>query len=184
MSKTFNFTTKEDFHRWLEKNSLKCSSIWIEFYKDGTNGISYNDALDEALTFGWIDSLIKKVDERIYLRKFSRRNLKSKWSEVNKRKAEELIRTGKMTQIGFETVEEAKRNGEWNKKDEREDLIDVNGLRELIKQCAIDINEFDKLSQSLKEHYSMVYYSAKKEETRSKRLNLIIEYMKTKKRFM
>ncbi len=184
MNNTLHFTTINEFYEWLENNYSTSCPVWIQFYKDDTEGISYNDALEAALSFGWIDSLIKKVDERVYLRKFSRRNPKSRWSSVNKKKAEELIRSGKMTPIGLQAVKEAKRNGQWDKKDEREDLIDIAGLRILLKQCGIDINEFDKLSQSLKEHYSMVYYSAKKEETKNQRLQLIVEYMKTKKRFM
>ncbi len=72
----------------------------------------------------------------------------------------------------------------WNRKDDREDLIDVDGLRKLLKVRTGDAREFDSLSESLRRHYLMVYYSAKTEETRNKRLDMMIRYMKTRKRFM
>jgi len=180
----YSFKNKQEFLDWLQMNCLSSDPIWIEFYKDGTAGISYSDALDVALSFGWIDSLIKKIDERVYVRKFSKRNPDSRWSESNKKRVERLIKSREITEQGFAAIEEAKKNGRWSKGDEREEIIDVEGLREILKDRLENINEFDNLSSSLKRHYSLVYFAAKKEETREKRLKMIIEYMKTKKRFM
>jgi len=184
MEPTHSFKNKKNFHKWLCENCLNNESIWIEFYKDGTKGISYNDALDESLAFGWIDSLIKKIDERVYVRKFSKRKPNSKWSDINKKKIEKLIRNGKMTQYGLKAIEEAKKKGEWDKEDERKGIINVEGLRAVLINKIMNIDEYDKLSNSLKQHYSLFYYSAKKAETKEKRLEMIMEYMKTKKRFM
>ncbi|MFZ1081981.1 MAG: hypothetical protein WAO19_08645 [Candidatus Kryptoniota bacterium] len=89
-----------------------------------------------------------------------------------------------VTRFGIESIEEAKRNGTWNRKDERENFIDIEGLRKLLKERMEDIGEFDNLSEPLRRHYSIVYYSAKTQDTRNKRLGIIIKYMKTKKRFM
>jgi uncharacterized protein YdeI (YjbR/CyaY-like superfamily) len=184
MGPTNSFKNKNHFHKWLEKNCLNNKSIWIEFYKDGTEGISYNDALNESLAFGWIDSLIKKVDERVYVRMFSKRKANSKWSDVNKKKVAELIRNGEMTKYGLKAIEEAKKNGQWDKEDERKEIINVEELREVLKKRIKSIDEYDNLSGSLKQHYSLFYFSAKKLETKEKRLGMIVEYMKTKKRFM
>ena len=82
--KRLSFQSREDFRNWLFENHSDKEPIWIEYYKDDRKGINYIESLEEALCFGWIDSLIKKIDERIYLRRFSHRNDKSKWSKVNK----------------------------------------------------------------------------------------------------
>lgn len=184
MKTRFVFNNKREFRDWLEDNCETSEPIWIEFYKDGTKIISYNDALDVALSYGWIDSLIKKIDERVYVRKFSKRSPASRWSEANKKRVARLIKTGEMTEHGSSAVEEAKRNGQWSKGDEREEIIDVEGLRDILKDSMDDISQFDQLTDSLKRHYSLVYFAAKKEETRQKRLEKILEYMKTRKRFM
>lgn len=184
MEKRLRFLNRDDFRKWLEDNCGQTESIWIEYFKDGRQGISYRESLEEALCFGWIDSLIKKIDEKVYVRKFSKRKRESKWSETNKKLATQLMKKGVMTRSGIEAVEEAKGYGMWEKRDEREDFVNIGGLRKLLKERVADIGQFDSLSESLKRHYSMVYYSARTEATRSKRLGIIIEYMKTKKRFM
>ena len=178
------FTNREEFRNWLNKNHNQTEPIWIEYYKDGRPGISYKDTLDEALCFGWIDSTIKRIDEKIYVRKFLKRHKNSKWSEVNKAHVQRLITEGFMTEFGMQAIEEARINGQWNKTDDREDYIDAAGLREVLRKKMKNINEFDKLSDSLKKHYSLYYFVAKREETRNKRKEMIIEYMKTKRRFL
>ena len=182
--KQLKFKSRPEYRKWLANNCLTHESIWMEFYKDGTKGITYNDALEESLCFGWIDSLIKKIDERVYVRKFSKRKSNSNWSALNRKKVGELIDKGLMTEFGMKAIEDAKSNGQWEKRDEREEMADVNGLRQVIRSRTGRVGEYDKLSDSLKRHYSVVYFSAKREDTRNKRLKLIIEYMKTKKRFM
>jgi uncharacterized protein YdeI (YjbR/CyaY-like superfamily) len=184
MENRIAFKNRSGFRKWLEINCKQTASIWIEFYKDGREGIKYKEALEEALSFGWIDSLIKKIDEKVYVRKFSKRNKASNWSEINKLIVRQLINKGLMTQYGNEAIEEAKKNGQWNKKDPREEYINIDGLRQVLIGEINNINEFDELSDSLKKHYSLAYFAAKKAETRNKRLETIIDYMKTKKRFL
>jgi uncharacterized protein YdeI (YjbR/CyaY-like superfamily) len=178
------FISRADFRKWLAENHGRDEPVWVVFYKDKRGGITYREALEEALAFGWIDSLIKKIDERRYVRKFSRRNTKSKWSQTNKNLAAELLRKGLMTEHGMKAVNAAKANGQWEKEDERTSLINIEGLRKILREENEDVAYFDSLSMPLKEHYSMVYYSAKTEATRKKRLEIVKEYMKTKKRFM
>ncbi len=182
--KRLKFKTRLEYRKWLEKNCLTHESIWMEFYKDGSEGISYNDALEESLCFGWIDSLIKRIDERVYVRKFSKRKPRSNWSALNRKKAEELIDRGLMTEHGMKAIETAQNNGQWSKSDEREEIVDVDGLRRIIMNRTGLGDAYDRLSEPLKKHYSTVYFSARREDTRNKRLELIMEYMKTKKRFM
>ncbi len=184
MEKRLRFLSRSEFRKWLKNNCRQDESIWIEYYKDGRKGISYQESLEEALCFGWIDSLIKRIDEKVYVRKFSKRKSNSKWSETNKKLVEKLRAKGIVTSFGIKPIEEAKRNGIWDRRDEREDFINIEGLRKLLKEKTGNLTEFDALSESLKKHYSMVYYSAKTADTRNKRLDIIVNYMKTKKRFM
>lgn len=179
-----SFNNKSEFRRWLELNCLQESPIWIAFYKDGRVSLTYPEAVEVALCFGWIDSKLKKVDEVIYIQQFTKRRKNSKWSEKNKALVARLIDEGLMTELGFAAIIEAKENGEWERKDERIDFVNVQGLREMLIAEKADIQCFDNLSESLKTHYSMVYYSAKTEATRKKRIAIVIEYMKTRKRFL
>jgi len=125
-----------------------------------------------------------QIDERVYVRKFSKRKPRSNWSALNRKKAEELIDRGLMTEHGMKAIEVAQNNGQWSKSDEREEIVDVDGLRRIIMNRTGRGDAYDRLSEPLKKHYSTVYFSARREDTRNKRLELIMEYMKTKKRFM
>lgn len=184
MERRLRFSGRAECRKWLEDNYRQDEPVWIEYYKDGRKGISYQESLEEALCFGWIDSLIRKIDEAVYVRKFSKRKKNSRWSENNKKLVLKLVKKGVVAQPGMDSIEEAKRNEMWKRKDEREDLADIEGLRKILKKKMSHIKEFDGLSESLRKHYSIVYYSAKTEKTRMKRFDIIIEYMKTKRRFM
>ena len=94
------FNNRKSFRNWLEKNHANSPGIWMIYYKkhSDTQCIEYNEALEEALCFGWIDSIIKKVDDDTYVRKFTPRTNISQWSDLNKRTVLSLIEKGKMTE--------------------------------------------------------------------------------------
>jgi len=96
------FKNREDWRSWLKKNHKTVKEIWLIHYKKQSGKISLNhvDAVEEALCFGWIDSILKKIDEERFILKYSPRKTKSVWSKINKEKAELLISSGKMTQTG------------------------------------------------------------------------------------
>ena len=87
-----------DWHTWLKNNYNSCSEIWLIFYKKETGkpNLSYNESVEEALCFGWIDSLIKNLDVERYARKFTPRKEDSKWSEINKKRVEKMIQLKRM----------------------------------------------------------------------------------------
>lgn len=95
-----------DWRRWLKDNRKNEREIWLVFYKksSGKVRISYNDAVDEALCFGWIDSTVKKVDDISFAQRFTPRRPKSSVSEMNKARIRQLIKSGKMTKAGLEAV--------------------------------------------------------------------------------
>lgn len=103
-----HFKTRSDFRNWLLKHHDQSPGIWMVFYKKHTKKVNilYPDALDEAICFGWIDSIVKKTDEDQYVRKFTPRKNTRNWSEINRIKALKLIREGRMTETGLEKFEE------------------------------------------------------------------------------
>ncbi|MGB2982026.1 MAG: hypothetical protein WBC77_12350, partial [Candidatus Zixiibacteriota bacterium] len=103
MSKTLYVTNRDDWRAWLRKNHSSQKEVWLIYYKKHTGKprIPYDDAVEEALCYGWIDSTIKRIDEEKYAQKFTPRSEKSNWSELNKRRAKKMIREGRMTQAGL-----------------------------------------------------------------------------------
>jgi uncharacterized protein YdeI (YjbR/CyaY-like superfamily) len=109
------FKTQADWDKWLAKNQDKSAGIWMKFAKknSGETSINYTEAMEEALRYGWIDSQVKKFDEKFYLQKFTPRRAKSIWSKINVDKIEKLIKEGKMMPSGIAQVEQAKSDGRW-----------------------------------------------------------------------
>src|SRR3989344_6867960 len=106
------FKSPTEFRKWLEKNHEKEDEIWVGMFKkaSGKVGINYDQALDEALCYGWIDGILKKYDEVSSIQRFTPRRHKSNWSRINKGHVERLIKEGKMMSSGFKAVEEAKKD--------------------------------------------------------------------------
>jgi uncharacterized protein YdeI (YjbR/CyaY-like superfamily) len=105
-----------EWQKWLDKNKALDSGVWLKIAKknSGTTSISYEDALQVALCYGWIDGQVYKYDEKYYIQKFTPRRAKSIWSKKNVLKAEELIKAGKMQPSGLEVIKQAKANGRWD----------------------------------------------------------------------
>lgn len=108
--------TRAEWRNWLEKNSQSEKSVWLILYhkKSEVPSIKINDATEEALCFGWIDSLAKKRDAESYYLTFTPRNPKSKWSKPNRERAERMIQQGLMTHSGQQLVDIAKNTGTWD----------------------------------------------------------------------
>jgi uncharacterized protein YdeI (YjbR/CyaY-like superfamily) len=176
MSATF-FTAPAEFRQWLEKNHGTASELWVGFYKtkSGKTGITYAEALDEALSFGWIDAVRKSLDDVSYMIRFTPRKPGSIWSLVNVRKVEELIRQGRMRPAGLKAFEarDEKKTGIYSFEGSARGL-DAAAEKELrAHQKAWDF--YQKQApwyRRAAEHWVM---SAKKEETRAKRLTKLIE---------
>lgn len=111
------FVTRMEWRNWLQENSQTEKSVWLILYhkKSNVECVNLIDATEEALCFGWIDSLCKKRDAESYYLTFSPRNAKrSKWSKPNKERAERMIQQGLMTKYGQQLIDIAKSNGKWN----------------------------------------------------------------------
>ena len=107
--KTLYITNRGDWRKWLEKNHNKEKEIWLVYYKSHTGKptIAYDDSVEEALCFGWIDSIVKRIDDERYAQKFAPRTNTSKWSESNKQRVRKLVKQGRMTQIGMTKIKES-----------------------------------------------------------------------------
>ncbi|MDX1747469.1 MAG: hypothetical protein R3324_16160, partial [Halobacteriales archaeon] len=109
------FETRGAFRDWLEAHHDTSDELWVGYYKVGASrsGIGYDESVEEAICFGWIDGLIKGIDDETYKRRFTPRKPDSKWSKLNTERVESMVEAGKMTPAGMELVEAAKASGAW-----------------------------------------------------------------------
>jgi uncharacterized protein YdeI (YjbR/CyaY-like superfamily) len=165
--------TQKEWREWLKKNHEAIDGVWLVFYKKeaGRPSITYDEALNEALCYGWIDSIIKKIDEEKYVRKFTKRNDNSKWSEINKKKVKILIKEKRMTTFGLRKIEAAKQNGKWDKKDKPEINYEISDEFEILLGKNKKAKEFfNSLSPSFQKHYKLWISMAKQQATKEKRI--------------
>jgi len=180
------FPDKKDFRQWLAKNHATNKGIWLILSKTSKIGsIKPDEALEEALCFGWIDGLIKSIDEETYIKKFTPRRKGSNWSARNIAIVNRLIREGKLAEPGLNAVEKAQKNGAWNtpervraSDDQIEILLkDINGTEPAL-------SNFLKMPASVRKTYTSFYLDAKKEATRVNRLKYIIGRLNENKKPM
>ena len=183
---TLAFTTTEDFTSWLAKHHKVSSGIWIRLFKikSGVPTITYAEALDIALCYGWIDGQKKAYDTESWLQKFTPRRHKSIWAKRNREHVERLDKSGMMEAAGIEEVEAAKADGRWEQAYEPSTnmIVPTDFLNELAKN-----KKAEAFFKTLKKTniYSIVWrlQTAKKPETRNKRMKAILEMLKKGEKF-
>lgn len=171
------FETRADFHNWLAENGMTSSGIWLVFSKHaGLKTIKADEALEEALCFGWIDGQMKSIDDTKYVKYFSIRRKDSKWSEKNKEIVKQLELKGLMTDFGRLKVEEARKNGMWDApKPEPVSEEKIQMLTELLRGKEPAYTNFMSMSPSVRKTYTGLYFDAKSEEAKMRRLEKIID---------
>ena len=157
---------------WLQANHHIEKSVWLLVYKKESNipSITYNEALDEALCFGWIDSKSNKRDSDSFYQFFAKRNPKSNWSRVNKQKVEMLIQNNLMTTAGLEMINLAKETGTWTALDEVENLTIPSDMQEKLDVNPKAKEYFELFPRSVKRGILEWILNAKRPETRLKRI--------------
>ncbi|SFB31596.1 YdeI/OmpD-associated family protein [Algoriphagus aquimarinus] len=176
-SDNFCPTNREDWRKWLEQNHISKESIWLIYYKSSSENfnLSWTDAVEEALCFGWIDSVRKSIDEERFIQFFSKRKKNSTWSKINKQKIELLIEKNLMSKAGLDCIAIAKQNGSWIILDTVEALIIPDDLKaEFIKHPGAK-EYFESLSKSRQKIQLSWIVLAKRAETRQKRIVEIAE---------
>lgn len=164
--------SRADWRKWLEDNHQVRQSIWLVYYRTSTNvpSLSWSEAVDEALCFGWIDSTKKTIDEERYMQYFSRRKPTSTWSKINKDKIAELIQNDQMAAAGLESIATAKKNGTWTLMDDVEKLIIPEDLRAALNKNENALAFFQGQSKSIRKQMLHWVVVAKRAETRQKRI--------------
>ncbi len=165
------------WHDWLLKNHAVSSGVFLIFYKKGSRKltVSYDEAVEEALSFGWIDSKVNSLDEERYMQLFTPRKPRSSWSKLNKQRVEKLIESGLMTAAGLEKVEAAKRDGSWNTLDVIEDIQIPEDLSEALTSNKKAHDNFMAFSDSSKKIILQWIRVAKRPETRKRRIEKTVE---------
>lgn len=172
------FINSNEWRAWLEKNHKSEEEAWLIHYKkhSGKIGIKYDEALDEALCFGWIDGKLKSIDEDSFILRFSPRKLKSIWSKINKEKALRLIKEGRMHSAGFKKIEEAKKNGYWDtaytSKNQEEIPQDLNNA---LDKDEVARTNFHNFANSYRNNYVGWINNAKTDLTRKRRILEVVE---------
>ena len=162
------------WREWLEENHNRENEIWLVFFKKGTGkeSIHYDESVEEALCYGWIDSIIKKLDDSKYVRKFTPRKEKSKWSVLNINRAQRMIKEGLMTNYGLRLVEAAKKSGSWDNPTQKP-VMDFTIHPEF--EAALEANTkaletFNSLAPTYQKQFLGWIEVAKREATRVKRI--------------
>jgi uncharacterized protein YdeI (YjbR/CyaY-like superfamily) len=170
--------TREEWRKWLEENHHSVHGIWLIYYKkpSGKPRIPYNEAVEEALCFGWIDGKIKSVNEDYYIQWFTPRRKGSRWSELNMNKVRNLIKEGRMTPAGLLAYDAAIKKPSliYNTKKE-ENLIVPDDLLVALKNNDAAYNNFMNFPPSSRRLYVFWLNDAKRDDTRKSRIVKIVE---------
>ena len=180
------FKTTRTFETWLNKNHDNSTGLWLKIFKkdSGKKTISYAEALDVALCYGWIDGQKQAHNEEAWLQKFCPRSAKSIWSKINTGHVERLIHEGRMRPSGLEAVEKAKADGRWEKAYDSPSKMTLpeDFLKALSKNKKAETS-FKSLNKTNLFSIGFRLQTAKKQETREKRMKEIIEMLAKGEKF-
>lgn len=162
----------EELREWLTNNHAESESVWLVTFKKGksSNYISYGEIVDELLCFGWIDSLPRKLDDSRTMLRISPRSSSSNWSGLNKKRVEKLKKQNRLQPAGIRAIELAMQSGTWNFLDDVEKGIIPSDLKSELNKIPAAALNFDRFPVSSKRAILEWIHSAKKPETREKRI--------------
>ena len=179
ITETLYVTKRDDWRKWLKKNHSTRKEIWLIYYKKHTDKprIPYDDAVEEALCFGWIDSTVKRIDDEKYTQKYSPRRLNSIWSELNIKRAKKMLSEGRMTDVGLALFMEVEKSG---KKASRQKFVKKKlpvpaDLKKALAKNKKALENFKNFAPSYQKTYIFWIRDAKKKETRKRRIKRVVE---------
>lgn len=177
MSEPLCFATRGEFRRWLEEHCQATQGVWLLFGKPGgPKTLKADEALEEALCFGWIDGQMKRIDDTAYQKYFSQRRTNSKWSEKNKTLVKDLEERGLMTDFGRKKIAEAHENGQWDApKPQAVTEEQLAYLTALLEGHEPAFSNFQAMSPSVRKTYTRAYFDAKTDAGRERRLAWILD---------
>lgn len=173
------FPDRDAWRVWLEANHDKSDGIWLAYYKKDTGkaSVQYEEAVEEAICFGWIDSQVKTIDDERYMQRYTPRKKSSVWSETNKERVVKMVEQGRMTEYGMAAVLVAQKGGHWD------DLTPVDNLEMPLElETALAANaeaagKYEHLGPSHQKQYLYWIHSAKTDETRKKRVKKTVKML-------
>jgi uncharacterized protein YdeI (YjbR/CyaY-like superfamily) len=168
---------RRSWREWLIKNANNSEGVWVIIQKKNSDisGITYEEAVEEAVAFGWIDSKAKTVDTNSFKQLFTPRKAGSIWSKSNKNRVEKLKREGLMTKTALDKIEEAKKDGSWYKLNKIEEIQIPSDLKKMLRSNDMAVKNFEAYTDSLKKQIIWWIESAKREETRKKRIKSAVK---------
>ncbi len=180
------FDSAADWEAWLREHGSKVPGVWIRLAKKGSQltSVSYAEAVEVALCYGWIDGQVKGLDERCYLQKFTPRKARSIWSQINRAKAEDLIERGRMQPAGLQAVESARQDGRWEQAYASPSKMEVP--EDLQKALDLEPKAAESFATLTKQNrYAILFRieTARKPETRLRRISKILEMLRAGETF-
>jgi uncharacterized protein YdeI (YjbR/CyaY-like superfamily) len=175
---------QEAWRAWLEENHASLAGVWLKFAKKGSPKptVTYSEAIEEALCFGWIDGQARGHDEHFYLQRFTPRRPKSKWSQINREKATRLLAEGRVRPAGLAQIDAAKADGRWDAAYPAQSAAQVPGdLQEALDQNPKAKEFFETLTGSARYAFLYRLHNVTKPEARAKRIAGYIELLNERK---
>ena len=163
---------RKQWHQWLMDNHETSPGIWLIYHKKNSKNksVSYDDAVEEALSFGWIDSKVNALDDERYMQVFTPRKPGSHWSKLNKERIRKLMKDGLMQPAGLKKVEIAKKDGSWAFLDDIENIVIPEDLKSALENEKTALENFQEMGNSEKKQILYWIATAKRQETRMKRI--------------
>ncbi len=177
---TLPFESKKKFAEWLAKQHDKSAGVWMKLAKKATGipSVTYQEALDVALCYGWIDGQKGSFDDKYFLQKFTPRRPKSIWSKINTQKVERLIASGEMKPSGLKAIEAAKQDGRWDAAYASQKNISVpDDFKSALSKNGKAKTFFESLTGAKRYSFLFRIETAKKAETRAKRILQFVEML-------
>ena len=177
--------SRKAWRAWLQKNHASSSGIWLVYARKHTGipSLTYSEAVEEALCFGWIDSLVHPIDDSLYKQIFTPRKDKSAWSPLNKTRVARLIANGVMTPAGMKSIDLAKKNGQWNAHNATEAMTMPPELKKALTANAAAKKNWPTYTASQQKAFLRMVNGAKTAETRAKRVARVIAIVSKKMSF-
>ncbi|MDO8722797.1 MAG: YdeI/OmpD-associated family protein [Syntrophales bacterium] len=173
------FADRDGWRAWLEANHDKSDGIWLAYYKkdSGKASVTYEEAVEEAICFGWIDSQVNAIDDERYMQRYTPRKQSSVWSESNKERVIKMVEQGRMTEFGMAAVLVAQKGGHWDDLKPVENLEVPPELETALEANPEAAGKFNGLSESHRKQYLYWIHSAKTDETRKKRVKKSVKML-------
>lgn len=177
--------TPGQWRAWLRDHHATEQELWLVFYKKsvGKASLAYEDAIQEALCFGWIDGILKRIDDEKHMIRFSPRRKNSIWSATNRKRVERLIAEGRMTDIGMAKVRQAQANGQWDNASVQRSTPEVPvELRNALARNRTAKRHFENLATSYRKQFLWWIDSARRDDTRRRRVAEAVRLLADNKR--